>query len=184
MNVSKKLCIIVLLANLFSATFVQESLAYDALTPYPKQIEYRLPYPGLLPDHPLYFLKLFRDNVAGFFIRKPLDKAEFDLSQSDKQVSASYLLATQEQGKADLAQTTFSQAQDYFKEAITQTIAAKKQGTDILEMTKKLEESNRKHVQILQAIEYQVSPKDKKKFQPERERAKSLAQMAKVLHSY
>src|SRR5580692_5886046 len=69
----------------------------------PSQVDYQLPYPGLLPDNPLYFLKMIRDNLTAFFIGKPLDKAQFDLLQSDKDVQSGYLLVTQEAGKGDLA---------------------------------------------------------------------------------
>ena len=46
--------------------------------------EYILPYPGILLDHPLYFLKNLRDQVMEFLISDPTKKAEFSLLQSDK----------------------------------------------------------------------------------------------------
>src|SRR5258708_38682343 len=72
-------------------------------------IDYQLPYPGLLPDSPLYFLKMLRDNLTSFFLSKPLDKANFELLQSYKNIEASYLLVTQEAGKSGVAWQTFSQ---------------------------------------------------------------------------
>ncbi|HSW97310.1 MAG TPA: hypothetical protein VLF89_05800, partial [Candidatus Saccharimonadales bacterium] len=36
-----------------------------------KQIQYDLPYPGLLPDNPLYSLKVLRDKIVEFFISDP-----------------------------------------------------------------------------------------------------------------
>src|SRR5271154_6818482 len=69
------------------------------------QIDYQLPYPGMFPDNPLYFLKVFRDQLTAFFLSKPLDRAQFDLLQSDKNAEASYLLVTQQVGKTDLALT-------------------------------------------------------------------------------
>src|SRR5580700_6851222 len=85
------------------------------------QVDYQLPYPGMLPDNPLYFLKAFRDQLTAFFLSKPLDKAQFDLLQSDKNVESSYLLVTQEVGKTDLSSQTFSQGEEDFSEAIDQT---------------------------------------------------------------
>ncbi|MGH7203462.1 MAG: DUF5667 domain-containing protein [Candidatus Levyibacteriota bacterium] len=141
---------------------------------------YQLPYPGLLPDNPLYFLKSLRDNMMGFFIGKPLDKAEFMLLQSDKQVAASYLLITKE-NKTDLAVSAFSQAQDYLEEAIEQTVNAHKQGMNITEMTKKLADANQKHFQVLDEINQQLNEVDKKKFQNEQNKEADLAKKIKAL---
>ena len=94
----------------------------------PTPVDYQLPYPGMLPNNPLYLLKVFRDNLTAFFLSKPIDKANFDLMQSDKNVQASYLLITQQQGKTLLAFQTFSQAQDDFEQAIDQTRVQKKTG--------------------------------------------------------
>jgi hypothetical protein len=52
-----------------------------------KQIEYALPYPGMLPDHPLYFLKNLRDHIMDFIIRDHIKKAEFNLLLSDKKLA-------------------------------------------------------------------------------------------------
>ena len=150
-------------------------------TPVPSPISYKLPYPGLLPDNPLYFLKSFRDNVMGFFIGNPVDKAEFALLQADKKVAASYLLVTQERNKAALAESTFSEAQDYFEDAIEKTAEAKKQGMNVDDLTKRLAEANQKHFQVLHEIEHQVNTTNKKKFQDESDRAKALAKKVKSL---
>ncbi len=146
------------------------------------QVDYQLPYPGMLPDNPLYFLKAFRDNLTAFFLSKPLDKAQFDLLQSDKNVQASYLLTTQEVGKANLAQQTFSKGQENFSEAITQTVAAQKQGYSISEMSKKLDLANQKHQQILKIVEQQDGQKDSQQFQTELGHIKEFAKEIKALH--
>jgi hypothetical protein len=49
-----------------------------------ENVEYYLPYPGLLPDNPLYYLKAIRENIQKFFISDPLRKAQFDLLQANK----------------------------------------------------------------------------------------------------
>jgi hypothetical protein len=145
-------------------------------------IDYQLPYPGLLPDNPLYFLKMFRDNLTSFFLSKPLDKAQFELMQSDKNIEASYLLVTQQAGKTNLALNTFSQGQDEFANAIDQTIAAKKQGYSITEMSKKLDLSNQKHEQILHLIEQQTGRSSSQTFQVEHNRVETFSKEIKVLH--
>lgn len=50
----------------------------------PTEVEYSLPYPGILTNHPLYFLKYMRDMVLENIITDPVKKLEFSLLQSDK----------------------------------------------------------------------------------------------------
>ena len=40
-------------------------------------VKYELPYPGILPDNPLYFLKQIRDWIMERLITDPLKKIEF-----------------------------------------------------------------------------------------------------------
>ena len=47
--------------------------ASDSLIKTPQEkIAYNLPYPGLLPDNPLYLAKVVRDRIADFLILKRL----------------------------------------------------------------------------------------------------------------
>src|SRR5579883_115828 len=52
--------------------------------------DYVLPYPGILPDNPFYFLKVLRDRLILFFISNPTKKSSFYLLQSDKRLEASW----------------------------------------------------------------------------------------------
>lgn len=54
--------------------------------PTPTIIDYTLPYPGILPDHPLYFLKNIRDEILLFFTKDPLKNSRIRLLLSDKQI--------------------------------------------------------------------------------------------------
>ncbi|HVA96804.1 MAG TPA: hypothetical protein VND99_04065 [Candidatus Acidoferrales bacterium] len=143
--------------------------------------DYQLAYPGLLPDNPFYFLKVIRDNLAAFFISKPIDKASFDLLQADKDVEASYLLVTSEQGKGDLAFKTFSQSQDYFADAISQTANAKKQGYSITDISRKLQIASKKHEQILQAVARETHQENTTVYKSELSRSEELSKMAWAL---
>ena len=66
-----------------------------------QEVIYELPYPGLLPDHPLYFIKSMRDKFLIFTTRDNQKKARLYLHLSDKHMSAS--LALVEKGKELLA---------------------------------------------------------------------------------
>ena len=165
----------------FTLATAYAQVASKPQDPSPTSVDYPLPYPGMLPDNPLYFLKLFRDDLTSFFLSKPLDRAQFDLMQSDKNVEASYLLVTQEVGKTDLAFKTFSQAQDAFAQAIDQTDSAKKQGYSTSEIDKKLSFSNQKHLQILQSIGQQTGQKNSQVFQNERSRIETFTKQIDAL---
>src|SRR5205823_3865940 len=80
-------------------------------TPTPAQtVDYTLPYPGLLPDNPLWPVKAFRDKSISMFISDPMKKAEFDLLQADKRVNASLYLFNQSKDKEALVSQTISKA--------------------------------------------------------------------------
>jgi len=147
----------------------------------PTPIDYQLPYPGMLPDNSLYFLKVVRDNLTAFFLSKPIDKSNFNLMQSDKNVQASYLLVTQQQGKTLLAFQTFSQAQDYFEQAILQAQSAKKQGYSTKDLADKLSNANQKHEQILEALAQTTHQEHSETVQKELDRATFFAKDIKSL---
>ena len=151
-----------------------------SITPAPTPVAYQLPYPGLLPDNPLYFLKALRDSVEGFLISSPLQKADFDLLQADKRVNASYLLLTQENGKEALAATTFSKAENYFEDAISKATEAKKQGMDIHDVVKRLTVANLKHKEVLGDIE-NLNKHNKQTFRQDEERLQDLGKKVKAM---
>ena len=73
-----------------------------------KDIEYTLPYPGILPDSPLYFLKTARDKIVSFLISDPLKKAEFNLLAADKRLNSGIFLFNKGKEKYKLALSTIS----------------------------------------------------------------------------
>lgn len=69
-------------------TMMTEQDAYESQqAPLPTPSNYALPYPGMLPDHPLFFLKQIRDRVMEQLISDPIKKAEFYLLQADKRLA-------------------------------------------------------------------------------------------------
>lgn len=55
--------------------------------------EYALPYPGILQDNPIYFLKTIRDRIMEWLIADPVRKIDFYVLQSDKNLNAGILLS-------------------------------------------------------------------------------------------
>lgn len=151
----KKLVIIlsflILLTNLTSSSFAQSATEEAKII----NVSYDLPYPGILPDNPLYLLKVIRDNLIGFFVSGNIKKAEYDLLMADKRlVSANYLV---EKKNYQLAITTLSKAGNYFDQAIQLAAQAKTQGQNASEVLNKLFDAAQKHQQVI----YQMSQKTK-----------------------
>ena len=143
-------------------------------------VDYQLSYPGLLPDHPLYFLKTARERVMSFFISNPLKKAEFDLLQADKRVRSSEMLVAK--GKINLAQSTFSKGENYFGESLNDIKQAKSQGMRINEFAQKLKYANLKHKETLSDIIDSLSRKEKNLFTTEANRLDNFSQNVKDLN--
>lgn len=119
-------------------------------TPQEKVI-YTLPYPGLLPDSPLYITKIIRDRINDFLTRDNLKKAELYLLNSDKRISMSLVLASK--GKNQLAIDTFIKGEKYFLKIPSLLRAAKKQGGQApSSFVETLKLSNAKHKELIEEL--------------------------------
>ncbi len=113
-----------------------------------KNIIYNLPHPGLLPDHPLYIVKLLRDKITEFLTRDYSKKAELYLLNSDKRAIAGYQLA--KKGKISLAISTFSKGEKYFLKILQLIKEIKKQGSQLPNgFVETLKLANAKHHQLI-----------------------------------
>lgn len=116
-----------------------------------KKPEYLLPYPGILPDHPLYFLKQVRDGILDRLIVDPLRKAEFHVLQADKRLAMGSMLV--EQGKGVLAEATISKGEKYMERAVSGLSAFKSTGRPVpASIIDRLTRSMEKHVEVLGAL--------------------------------
>lgn len=145
--------------------FAQEQMATEEATfsKTPTPVEYQLPYPGLLPDSPLYFLKIFRDKLMDFLVAHPVKKAELHLLQADKRLIAGEALFTK--GKYDLSESTISKGENYFGSGVAKLQEAKKQGMDVISLTQKFSSSVKKHKQVIQSLIQKASGDVKKRLQ-------------------
>ncbi len=125
---------------------IENSPPSSSPTPTPS-IEYFLPYPGILPDHPLYPIKVFRDRVVGFLISDPVKQIEFNLLMADKRLNMGVFLS--ERGKEALAQTTISKSEKYLLQAVEDfgAIYGKREGLAVLR--EKLENATVKHEDVI-----------------------------------
>jgi len=109
-------------------------------------VDYYLPYPGILPDHPLYWLKMIRDRVQLWLTTNPLAKAEKLLLYADKRLGAGWALV--EGNKKELGVTTLTKAEKYLERAVMET---KKlgEGGDEMRFKERLGKATMKHKEVL-----------------------------------
>lgn len=145
--------------------------------------DYALPYPGLLPDSPLYFVKAFRDGVVRFFISDLKQKATFDLLQADKRLAAALTLSQQNHFQEDLVIQTISKGENYFSYAIGETKAAKLQGEEVNGLLDQLRDSSFKHEQVIEGTLPKISSSKKQNLERELERVKDFEKMVTSIRS-
>jgi len=115
-----------------------------------EKINYELPYPGILPDHPLYIFKMIRDRIIELLTSDPTKKASFYLLQADKRLAAGILLL--EKGKRDLSETTISKGQNYLEKSLAKANDAKNQQKSVLDIAAKIKASSAKHREEIEKL--------------------------------
>lgn len=116
-----------------------------------KKVVYDLPYAGILPDHPLFFLKKMRDNILDFATRDQLKKARLYLLFSDKRIRMAIELS--EKGKWQLSTTTLAEGERYFLKIPGLLIASKKQGASADgDFILRLKLANEKHREVIESL--------------------------------
>lgn len=122
--------------------FAQQQLVVDQ-----DKVVYNLPYPGILPDNPLYFFKIVRDRLTEFGTRDMLKKAELYLLYSDKRLVMAKNLSGR--GKDGLAVSTLSKSEKYFEKIPDLLVASKNEGVSpSSDLINRLKMSNVKHAEI------------------------------------
>lgn len=150
MNAIKKSVLITLVALSFAAApigAVQVQTTSKSTTMV-KKVDYLLPFPGILPDNPLYFLKAGRDRVMDFLIVDPVRKAEFYILQADKRLGMTVQLL--DKGNTTLAETTLSKGETYMEKAVSTAINYKAGGKEVPGyVVDRLTKSLAKHIEVL-----------------------------------
>ena len=123
------------------------------------KVDYYLPYPGILPDHPLYWLKMIRDRSLLAFTKKPVDRFERLLLYADKRVGAAEALI--EGGKTELGVTTATKAEKYLDQSVNQFEELAKSGRATPEINSKITKALLKHEEILIGVLNKVSDQTK-----------------------
>ena len=178
--------ILLLLLILFSFSIAKTAFAQDNPSPSPvfsPNVDYPLPYPGILPDNPLYFIKALRDNVYSFFISDSLKKAQFDLLMSDVRVNAAVYLFAKGESKYSLAETTVSKGENYFYNSLQLVQGGKQQGMDVGDTTSKLITASKKYQEVITGLISKSSGDVKDRLTADLQRAKDFEKTAEGLKS-
>ncbi|EKD57907.1 MAG: hypothetical protein ACD_57C00104G0001 [uncultured bacterium] len=115
-----------------------------------KDLDYYLPYPGILPDHPLYWLKMVRDRIMLWTTRDPLQQFQRLLHYSDKRIGAAKALI--EGGQPELGVTTATKAEKYLERAVNQYKKLDALGKINPETEEQLERAVEKHQELIEGF--------------------------------
>lgn len=110
-----------------------------------EQVDYYLPYPGILPDHPLYFLKMIRDQVK-LLLTSGEAKTQSLVLYGDKRVGAAKALV--EGNKIGLGASTALKAEQYLDRAV---IMVEEGGNE--EFKGKIYTSAMKHKEVIEQMQ-------------------------------
>lgn len=146
----------------FSHTYGEEiqPKIVNEITTDTKKNDYILPFPGMLPNNPLYILKVIRDKFIENLISDPEIKIAFHLMQADKQIGMINNLIND--NNVNLAIKTALKAEDNnTKITIIYKFSHIK---PTLKMKDALILSAKKHQEILSEIIKKVKNNDKKTF--------------------
>lgn len=123
-----------------------------------EETEYVLPYPGILPDHPLYWLKMIRDRIWLTLTRDPVQKIERLILYADKRLGAGKALI--DGNKKSLGVTTLSKSEKYLEKALDEMNKSQQE-----QARERLELSVQEHNRVLNTLEKKISDDNKKTWQ-------------------
>jgi hypothetical protein len=153
-TIATYILVLIFSLGIFSLALSHQAYAQEKSAPIDMEIskiEYDLPYPGMLPDHPLYVLKSTRDTLMVFFTRDHMKKAELLLLLSDKYTSMGIALA--EEGQWGASAEALQQSEDTFAEMLDTVKTSQSQGVSPSEeFIQKITLSNDKHKEIIQQL--------------------------------
>ena len=144
-GVLKSVVSVTIVLSFFAQTVkAQVENSFPTITPTPKvAIEYSLPYPGILPNHPLYFLKQARDRILLWLTTEREKKSNVYLLLADKHLVMGGMLY--EKGLYDLSVNTLKTGEKYLLDSVL--ILTDGENADGLSpgLTDKLELAVKKH---------------------------------------
>jgi hypothetical protein len=142
-------CLLVLSLLLPGKSLAQEDGTVPVIPSASPVADYPLPYPGILPNNPLYPIKMVRDKIILLLITDPYKKAQFNLLQADKRMEAAIFLVNEDKKNAKLAVTTIEKGENYYHDAVADTAALQKEGRDVGNFLRDLDHAAAKHISLM-----------------------------------
>ena len=137
-----------------------EEKATESSKTLPQRVNYELPYPGILPDSPFYFLKVIRDGIVKLLINEDMKMARFSLENAEKRMYAGKLLI--DKSKDELALSTISKSNNYLDDAMRAVMDAKKKNSknpDIRSFLLQTRTAIAKHIEIIMDQRIEIDSK-------------------------
>jgi hypothetical protein len=132
----------------FATGVTATTAAIPDVTPAPTPVQYDLPYPGMLPNNPLYFLKQARDWILDKLITDPVKKTEFYILQADKRLAMGLQLT--EAGNGVLSEQIISKGEKYMNNAVQTLLTLKAQGQEVpAYITDHVTQALAKHAEVI-----------------------------------
>lgn len=126
----------------------------------PQPIHYDLAFPGILPDHPLYKLKVLRDKFMEYFKESPQDKVSFYLLQTDKGISAAAILVDKK--NFPLASQTLLKAEHNMTKLVDEL--RRFPSSPSAQLLDTLKTASKKHLEIINVLALRVPEDERKTF--------------------
>ncbi|QHO63069.1 DUF5667 domain-containing protein [Candidatus Chazhemtobacterium aquaticus] len=133
------------------------------------EVMYELPYPGLLPGHYLYPLKMMRDRVVEWLTFDRGKKIELMVLYADKRMAAAKVLL--ERGEEDLGVETGLKAMMYQERAISMIEEIKVEGENVGVWANSLERGTAKYRETWRGLVEKVSEKTRPRMDEYKDRA-------------
>lgn len=118
------------------------------------QVEEELADPGLLPNHPLYFLKTLSENIGTFFTFGQINRVNRQMFLAERRLAEAELLLAQ--GETERAEKMMNRYQKRFARALVLLERAKEDGQNTDEAMVKIAEKTLRHQMVLSRVYNQV----------------------------
>lgn len=135
-------------------------------------VDYALPYPGILPDHPLYIFKKVRDAILEFLLVDPVRKAEFYILQADKRLAMA--LAYAQKGQAVSVPPLILESVGFHAKTLVLLTGAKESVVDTAHMRNRLKQSLMKYTETIGVLERMLEGQYSSDLAQARQRASEL----------
>lgn len=122
------------------------------------EVDYNLPFPGtVLPDNPLWNVKVVRDRLWLFVTTDPYREADLMLLFADKRLGSAKILF--ERNDPDTGMATLEKGERYLVEASNYEKAIRAGGGDTTELLDQLTRSSLRHYELM-LLMYESAPDD------------------------